>query len=88
MRLITTYAARVRGYATKMHFNKLPSLQNKVLRIIIKFPSVIPVDVLHEQTAMGTIKSHFSKLAQSFYTFKASPVTIPNSAVRPLGPSF
>jgi hypothetical protein len=61
IRPIITYAAPAWGYDPKTHFKELQVFQNKVLRIITKLPRVTPTDILHEQTAMETIKNHVRK---------------------------
>jgi hypothetical protein len=68
IRSVITYAAPAWGYAAKTHLNKLQIFQNKVLRIITKLPRVTPIDILHEQTGMETIKAHVSRLARKLYS--------------------
>jgi hypothetical protein len=82
IRPIITYAAPAWGYAPKTHLNKLQVFQNKLLRIITKLPRVTPTDILHEQTAMETIKNHVRELAQKLYIKSQFS---DNSQIRQLG---
>jgi hypothetical protein len=66
------YASPVWGSATKTHMKKLQTFQNKVLRIITKLPTVMPIIILHEQTGMPLIRSHIRKLARAVYQKSAN----------------
>jgi hypothetical protein len=51
-----TYSFPVWGYAADTYINKLQTFENKVLRIITKFP--IPIVTLHEQIIMSCMISY------------------------------
>jgi hypothetical protein len=77
-----TYASPAWGCAAETYENKLQTFQNKVLRIIIKFPRFIPIKTLHEQTVMALIKSHIKGLASRLHL---KPASSDNRQIQELG---
>jgi hypothetical protein len=56
------YTAPDWGYAT--NFQEIQIFLNEMLRIINKLPWITPIDVLHDETDMTTIKRHASRLTR------------------------
>jgi hypothetical protein len=61
------YAGPVWRYTAKTHLNKLEVFQIKVLRIIATLPKVTPIEILHEQTGIETIKIDVRRLTRKLY---------------------
>jgi hypothetical protein len=62
-----TYAAPAWRHAANTHFNISQHFQNKLLRMITKFPRVTPIDTLYERTGMGRVSSYVTRTASKLY---------------------
>ena len=67
IRSVITYACPVWGHAARSHVKKLQTVQNRILYMATKLPSITPTKDLHEAAQIQTIKDFIESAAKNFY---------------------
>ncbi|GFW16432.1 probable RNA-directed DNA polymerase from transposon BS [Trichonephila clavipes] len=68
MRPILAYASPVWGYATKTNINKLDTLQNSLIRMIVKATRYMRNDDIRNDLKINSFKTHIQNIAINFFT--------------------
>ncbi|GFW85971.1 uncharacterized protein TNCV_1967791 [Trichonephila clavipes] len=68
MRLILAYASPVWGYAAKTNINKLDTLQNSLIRMIVKATRYMRNDDIRKDLKIYSFKSYIQNTAINFFT--------------------
>ena len=65
IRSIFEYASLCVVCTADMHMKKLELIQNQALRIILKVPAYIPIEVMKDGAGQDSIKAHLIKFARN-----------------------
>ncbi|GFY15252.1 uncharacterized protein TNCV_1570631 [Trichonephila clavipes] len=68
MRPIVAYASPVWGYAAKTNINILDTLQNSLIRMIVKATRYMRNDDIRNALKINSFKTHIQNLAINFFT--------------------
>ncbi|GFT71470.1 uncharacterized protein TNCV_2478631 [Trichonephila clavipes] len=68
MRPILAYASPVWGYAAKTIINKLDTLQNSLIRMIVKATRYMRNDDIRNDLKINSFKTHIQNIAINFFT--------------------
>ncbi|GFY03316.1 uncharacterized protein TNCV_1172741 [Trichonephila clavipes] len=68
MRPILAYASPVWGYAAKTNINKLDTLQNSLIRMIVKATRYMRNDDIRNALKINSFKTHIQNIAINFFT--------------------